>query len=213
MNFNVTFGYKKKTKLFDELEFNIDENKITVVCGHNGAGKTTLLKLVSGVLPSNLKNAKGWYVPASGGLIQHFSLREHLNILKEKQNEKTKILVDKAYELFSIKDFENSRISKLSTGQGMLAAIIVAIASNSDFILFDEPFGSLDPTNAENLSTLLKMLPKSGKTIIITSHDLFLTAETADNVIFIKNGQISWQSDNTKELDVEYLKEMYRLYA
>ena len=213
MNFNVTFGYKKKTKLFDELEFNIDENKITVVCGHNGAGKTTLLKLVSGVLPSNLKNAKGWYVPASGGLIQHFSLREHLNILKEKQNEKTKILVDRAYELFSIKDFENSRISKLSTGQGMLAAIIVAIASNSDFILFDEPFGSLDPTNAENLSTLLKMLSKSGKTIIITSHDLFLTAETADNVIFIKNGQISWQSDNTKELDVEYLKEMYRLYA
>ena len=87
----------------------------------------------------------------------------------------------------------------------MMASIIVACASNSEFIYLDEPFASLDPNNAENLVKILKNL---GKTVVVTSHDLYLTTEVADKILFIKDGKISWQTEN--QLDVEELKIMLK---
>lgn len=216
MKFNVFFGYKKKEFLYKNVFFEFEENKITVICGHNGAGKTTLLKLISGLLPSSISNTQGWYVPASGGLIQHFSLREHLDILKVNKKQEDSILVKNAFELFNVKEFENKRISELSTGQMMIASIIVAIASNNKLILLDEPFGSLDPTNSKKLASFLKKLTENEKTIIITSHDLYLSSEVGDNYYYIKNGKISWNSkneDHQKHYTVEELTERYNLYA
>lgn len=213
MNYNVFFGYKKNEIIFNNVFFDFEENKISVVCGHNGAGKTTLLKIISGILPSSVKAAGGWYIPATGGLIQHFTLQEHLNMVNP--DYKNNRLVMLAYESFGAAEFEKKRICKLSTGQIMLASIIVAIASDSKLLLLDEPFGALDPTNADKLSVLLKEVCNSGKTIILTSHDLFLTAETADSILFIKNGKISWNSKTEEncQITVDNLKEKYKLYA
>ena len=168
-----------------------------------------MLKLVSGILPSSIENPEGWYVSAGGGLIQHFSLAEHLDMLGKdlKQNE----LVKYAYELFEAENFEKERVRYLSTGQIMMASIILAIASSQKLLLLDEPFGSLDPVHAEKLSKLLQKVAENGRTIVITSHDLYLSAETADIIYFIKNGNISWnsQNENIEEFSVEKLKEKY----
>mgnify|MGYP003560505788 CR=1 FL=1 len=214
MFYNVFFGYKKNKILFNNMGIDFQEGKITVICGHNGAGKTTLLKLISGILPSAIKDPVGWYVPPTGGLIQHFSLYEHLQFLE--MNETIQKFVDNAIELFEVKSFLRKRISTLSTGQVMIAAIIVAIASGNEFLLLDEPFGSLDPVNSEKLSNFFCELTKSGKTIIITSHDLYLSSETADQILFIKDGKISWDANKEfpgKKFSVEELKERYLKHA
>ncbi len=214
MNFNIFFKYKKNDIIFNNINIELVENKLTVICGHNGAGKTTLLKVISGILPSGIQEPQGWYVAANGGLIQHFSLKEHLMLVDK--NALDNKLVKKAYEYFNAESFENKKINKLSTGQVMMASIIVSIASNQKLILLDEPFGSLDPVNAENLSKLLRELTENDRTVVITAHDLYLTQETADIIYFIKDGKISW--DSRKEMEdlscsVEDLKEIYKKYA
>lgn len=217
MNYNISFSYKKKDAIFNNFELELPESKITVLCGHNGAGKTTLLKIIKGILPSNITNSSGWFVSASGGLIQHFSLKEHLDILniKSEQLSDTNSIIHKAISLFKADVFFNKRISRLSTGQAMICAIIVALASNEKLLLLDEPFGPLDPANAQLLSELLKETANQGKTILITSHDLYLTAETADKIIFIRDGKISYTEIGSGELpfSVEHLQEMYKVYA
>lgn len=214
MFFNIFFRYKKKEKLFNNMGIELYENKVNVICGHNGAGKTTLLKVISGILPSGLTETNGWYVPPTGGLILHFTLKEHLKILQIKEADKQ--IVQEAIDLFDATSFERKTIGSLSTGQTMMAAIIVAIASGNDLLLLDEPFGSLDPINAEKLSILLKKIVAHGRTVLITSHDLYLASETADVIYFIKNGEISWssiQEDSQKNFTVEELKEKYINYA
>ena len=104
MFFNIFFRYKKKENLFNNMGIEIFENKVNVICGHNGAGKTTLLKVISGILPSGISNTKGWYVPPTGGLIQHFSLKDHLKILDIKENDNVTI-----YE-----QWKKLKISKIS---------------------------------------------------------------------------------------------------
>ena len=216
MKFNIFFGYKKKEIIYNNLSIDIEENKVTTICGHNGAGKTTLLKLISGFLPSSLKNTEGWYVSSDGGLIQHFTLKEHLNILKKRNKDDYSDFVKKAIDLFEVYNFENKRISSLSTGQTMIASIIGAIASSERLILLDEPFGSLDPINAEKLAGYLREISEAGRTVVITSHDLFLTTEVSDNIYIIKNGKVSWNSKIEKQdakLTVDELRELYHTYA
>lgn len=133
MKYDITFGYKKNNLIFDNFHLEFPDDKITVLCGHNGAGKTTLLKIIAGILPSNINNAEGWFVPLNGGLIRHFSLEEHIKIL----GKNTSLLYDEAFEIFSAQSFSKKRISKLSAGQTIMAALLVAFACNENLLLLD----------------------------------------------------------------------------
>ncbi len=205
MHFTINFGYKRNRPLFTSLELEVPEGRTTVVCGHNGAGKTTLLKLISGILPSTLEPAPAWFVPASGGLIRHFSLKEHLDILEAHKREDWR----DAYQLFGAEAFCKAPVRSLSTGQAMMSSLVVAIASGKELLLLDEPFASLDPTNAQHLVAVLSRLER---TVVITSHDLYLTAECAHRILFIKDGGISWQWEG-EGMDVERLQAAYREFA
>lgn len=203
MNYKCLFGYKRKNIIFNNTEFDFPENRITVICGHNGAGKTTLLKCISGIIPSSQKLDDCWYVGPQGALIQNFTLNEHLRLL-DSENKYAELI-----NHFSLSGITDKHISKLSTGQIMLCSIIVAIASNKKTILLDEPFGPLDPVNSSLLADLLK---KCGKTIIMSSHDLYLAAEISDKVYFIRNGEITFEHSGN-QMDIENLKKNYQDYA
>ena len=59
---------------------------------------------------------------------------------------------------------------------------------------------------------LTNMLKKRNGTTLITSHDLFLTAETSPHIQFLKNGKISWINDKA-DIEVEELKEKYKEFS
>lgn len=210
MNFNITFGYKKNHLLYNNLSIEIPDNKITTICGHNGAGKTTLLKVLAGVYSSKTEIVDSWFVPSEGGLIYHFSLQEHLKLFLNKEQIVNNSLLNQAIELFGAKDFYTKKISKLSTGQKIISAIIIAITSNKNFIILDEPFASLDPINAQKLSIFLKKIASEGKTILLTSHDLYMTSETAEHIILLKDGQIVFQEDSSNISSLEFLQDKYK---
>ncbi len=205
MNATVTFGYTRKNPIFSMLEFKIPDNEITVLCGHNGAGKTTLLKILSGILPSEAALKESWFVPAGSGLIRHFSLSDHIRMLKATDTE----LYRAAFELFRAESFYNVPIRQLSTGQSVMASILTAIASKREILLLDEPYASLDPVNAQHLCQLLKMYPG---TVVLTSHDLFLTLETSAHIQFLKSGSVSWVNQNP-EISIEELRAAYAEFA
>lgn len=205
----INFSYKKSKPLFSDFTFEIADKQITFLCGHNGAGKTTLLKLLSGILPSKSKSEDTWYISSTGGLMFHFSLNEHLSLLNVKTTFEDNDLWRLAYTLFEAKNFEDKKISNLSSGQVMMASIIVALASKKSFLLLDEPFAPLDPTNAKHLQTILQELKKKDITVLVTSHDLFMTKETADNVLFLKNGKIVFSKKVDNDLSVDTLFKAY----
>ncbi len=213
MHFTVTFSYNKKKSLYNEFNLELKENKITVLCGHNGAGKSTLFRVISGIYPTTRENTVGWYVSSSGGLVQHFTLSDHLKLMgisNFRDNELLRLFDEK----IPIGEFMDKKISKLSTGQAMLVSLFIAIASPEKLLLLDEPFGPLDPVNAELLCEILQHV-KQEKTILISSHDLYLTSELADIILFLKNGNIVWNSEEEQEqsLDVDYIKTRYKELA
>lgn len=79
--------------------------------------------------------------------------------------------------------------SQLSGGQQQRVAIARALVTNPEVVLADEPTGNLDSKNGEEIMKLFKELHKSGRTIILITHDLNI-AKNAKRVIHVKDGEV-----------------------
>ena len=92
-------------------------------------------------------------------------------------------------ELFGMKGFLQREVGTLSGGEKQRVAVARALVNNPDYILADEPTGSLDTANSEVLMDELKKLHEMGKTVIVITHDDSV-AKKCQRVITIKDGNI-----------------------
>ena len=92
-------------------------------------------------------------------------------------------------ELFGMDKFLNREVGTLSGGEKQRVAVARALVNSPDYILADEPTGSLDTANSEILMDELKKLHEMGKTVIVITHDDSV-AEKCDRIIEIKDGRI-----------------------
>ena len=89
----------------------------------------------------------------------------------------------------------------LSYGQKKRVTIASVLSMNPKVIIFDEPTAGLDPAHASEIIALLDKLHQSGKTIIISTHDMNLAYQWADRIILLNNGKIVGDDTGTKVFD------------
>ena len=111
-----------------------------------------------------------------------------LNFSKKKLG-KPKELAMKALERVGLANLAKKPVSKLSGGQKQRVAIARAIVNDPSFILADEPTGALDTKTSSEIMELFTELNKSGKTVIIITHDLTV-ADKCKRKVEISDGRI-----------------------
>ncbi|MFX0116280.1 MAG: ATP-binding cassette domain-containing protein, partial [Candidatus Hodarchaeota archaeon] len=127
------------------------------------------------------------YLPGDVALYKNFTgieLIEHLGKFRPINNE----MLNKLRMIFKVN--LNKKIGALSSGNRQQVAVIVALASNPDLLILDEPTGGLDPLMAARLHKLLIDLRNQGKTIFLSSHDLFEVQKVCDRVGIIREGRM-----------------------
>jgi len=92
-------------------------------------------------------------------------------------------------KLVGLEDQAHKLPTAVSSGQQQCAAIARALATDPSIILADEPTGNLDSRSAENVLNLFETLARSGKTILIVTHDPSITRRT-DQTIILSDGEI-----------------------
>ncbi len=188
--------------LFDHLNLEIPEEKITCIYGTSGCGKTTLLDIIgfienyqSGKIFYNNKQVKKpseqrkmlrdniGFIFQDFGLIENDTIINNLNIVKKiKRMPNKKEKINKVLNDLQLDINLNRKVYELSGGEQQRLAIAKIILKDPDLILADEPTASLDFGNKEIILDLLKRFSSEGKTVIIVTHDLD-TIEIADNKI------------------------------
>lgn len=186
--------------VIDKLSFEIYENEFVYLKGPNGSGKSTLINIIakfdntwSGELNfkgTSLKKIKlndypVTYIPDEPVFYEGLTVKEHLNFIasmymkKEDAREMTSIYIN----LFGLNEYLDYFPSQLSKGNKQKLMICCALLKNFEVLIADEPFNFLDSDSIKSLIEILFIMKKSGKTIILTSHEVEYVRSLVDREI------------------------------
>lgn len=180
---NVCFAYEKKKKdIFFRLHYQVERGKINAVVGTNGAGKSTLLKVMAGVLkPYSGKVQTKLHVAMLPQTVQYLFTKDFV---------RDEVSMESAEKL-GITALLDRHPLDLSGGESRLLGLGVLLDTGADVLLLDEPTAGLDAILKIQLAKQLQQLCKSGKTVVLVTHDLEFAGRYADNVAFLCNRVLS----------------------
>lgn len=200
---------KSQTKTaVDDLSFCAKDGEILGLLGPNGAGKTTTLRCLSTLIKPTEgeitvqgfdvhKDAQA--VRASIGFLTNeikldpqFTPNYLFHFFGRMHNVPEDVIEKRRQELFSyfgILEFENKKISELSTGMKQKAAIAVSLVHDPEVVIFDEPTSGLDIITARAVVDYLKILKDKGKLVIISTHIMSEAQKLCDRIVVIIDGK------------------------
>lgn len=208
-----------------DASFTIGKGEICVIVGPSGAGKTTLLNILGGMdtLTSGRVFLNDREVSAFdrrqladyrrrdiGFVFQFYNLMPNLtmreNVELASQICKDPLDAQETLELVGLGERSSNFPSQCSGGEQQRGAIARALAKNPAILLCDEPTGALDyKTGKAILALLYDLCKKSGKTVIVVTHNGAL-APTADVLIRMKSGRIESYEENPAPVPVQELE-------
>ncbi|MFG5919617.1 ABC transporter ATP-binding protein [Sneathia vaginalis] len=191
--------------VFNNLNLDIESDKITVILGKSGCGKTTLLRLISNLEKYdsgsiNTNNLKFSYVFQEPRLFPWLTVFENIQAI-------TNLPSDEIYRMIRMVDlekFSNSYPDELSGGMKSRVSLARAFAYKPNFLLMDEPFSNLDDfTRIKMQEELLKLYNKENVGILFVTHNIDEALTIADKIIVLKEGKIySSYNINSKKRDL-----------
>ena len=212
-NISKTFDNQKKISVLKNLSFKFKKGKIYSLSGPSGSGKSTLLNLLSLIdrpssgnikidnrninhneieINDKIRSSNIGIVYQEKNLLPDFTAIENVCIASLAANNNHKIAEQESLKIIQkvgLKDRANHYPSELSGGDMQRIAISRAIVNKPRIILADEPTGSLDHENANQIFNLLFKLKNKDRVIIFATHNRFF-ANKADYKISLSNGKI-----------------------
>ena len=212
-NISKTFENQKKISVLRNLSFKFKKGKIYSLSGPSGSGKSTLLNLLSLIdrpssgnikidnrninhneieINDKIRSSNIGIVYQEKNLLPDFTAIENVCIASLVSNNNYKMAKKVSLNIIQkvgLKDRANHYPSELSGGEMQRIAISRAIVNKPRIILADEPTGSLDHENANQIFNLLFKLKNKDRVIIFATHNRFF-ANKADYKISLSNGKI-----------------------
>ena len=205
---NLSKSYGKKNVL-DNLNCNIKTNSIYGLIGANGAGKSTLLRIMTDVI----RKDSGSVLIDDQEVENNENLKQKLAFLPDELyffSNYTMLDMAKFYEAmyknFDMNYFKelatmlklniNEKVETFSKGMKRQVALICTLATNADYMFFDETFDGLDPVIRNLMKKIIaRQMETKTTTIIMTSHNLRELEDICDNLGLLYKGGILFESD------------------
>lgn len=205
-NLNKSYGDKK---VLEDLNCTIKTGSIYGLIGANGAGKSTLLRIIMGIFQKNSGSIeidgkeitddeefkqKLVYVPDDLFFFKGYTIDDMVTFYSKLYKNFDK---DFAFKLFDkLKLNRKQKIQTFSKGMKRQTALVCAIATNADYMFFDETFDGIDPVIRNFMKKIIaEQMEKKETTIIMTSHNLRELEDICDNLGLLHKGGILFESD------------------
>ena len=209
---NVSFEIAGK-QILSNLNLAVETGETLVLLGRSGSGKSTALKLTNGMLfptggqvmvdgrstrewdPIRLKRRMG-YVIQEVGLFPHFTVARNVGLVPRLEGWKDADVerrVDQLLDTVGLPpaEFRARYPRQVSGGQRQRIGVARALAADPPVLLFDEPFGALDPvTRLELQQQFLEWRRVFGKTSIFVTHDVREALRLASRIVLLAHGTV-----------------------
>ncbi len=202
-----------ETDILHDLTLDVEAGETLVLLGRSGSGKTTILKLVNGLVqpsagevlvegtpttawdPIRLRRRIG-YVIQEGGLFPHFTVVDNVGLVprlegwpQDRAQTRVATLLDQVG--LPSPQFGKRYPRELSGGQRQRVGVARALAADPPLLLFDEPFGALDPITRVELQKQFQALQRDlRKSAIFVTHDVREALLLATRIGLLDHGRL-----------------------
>lgn len=199
-----------EVKAVDGVSFGVEEGETFGLLGPNGAGKTTLMEILCGLRTFDHGKAtvKGLdlvkdslkirsmigFCPQETLLYDLLNVRENLVFsasLYSLGSQKFKERLEFSAKVLGVGEFLKRRVDKLSGGMKRRANLAASIIHDPQIVILDEPTVGFDPTIKREFWELIKNLKNYGKTILLSTHDMYEAEAICDRVAIMEKGKIA----------------------
>ena len=193
-------------KVLDGVSFAVGPGRIHGLLGPNGAGKSTTLRVLLGVVRPDAGHvelaghALGPAVPRGRCGIAGFAetptfypyltASRNLELLSAWDGPVAHRRVEELLDLVGLAGRAQVKVRGFSTGMRQRLGLAAALISDPQILIVDEPTAGLDPAGIRDLHSVLIQLAASGRTIVLSSHDLDEVAQLCRDVTVLRSGAV-----------------------
>ena len=227
-NLSKTF---KSRMVVKDVTLDLESGEVVGLLGPNGAGKTTSFYMIVGLLKSDhgsimldqeeisflsmdARARKGiGYLPQEASVFRKLTVEDNimgvLEIRKNLSLEQRSKKLESLLKEFHIDHIRNSVGMSLSGGERRRVEIARALASETRFILLDEPFAGVDPISVGDIQQIVSHLKNLGIGVLITDHNVQETLKICDRAYIVNEGTIIAEGKPEKILENEVVRQVY----
>jgi polar amino acid transport system ATP-binding protein len=189
------------------VNLHADAGEVVALMGLSGSGKTTVLRVIAGL---EARDAGDVTAAKVGMVFQFHYLFEHLcaidnvtlapiqvhHVPVADARQRAQSLLDQ----LGVGHRSGALPRELSGGEAQRVAIARALAVDPPLLLLDEPTASLDPARRNDLGDALVQLARSGRALVMSSHDADFVRDFATRVVILADGEVVEEGDPQRVL-------------
>lgn len=208
---NISFAYLENKPVLNDISFKLYPGEIVSVLGNNGAGKSTLTAIMSGIYSPNTGimtlngiDISSWKIKKRGQHIALIMQNPNQMIIKMTiwdevafcllnegiDSKEIEGRVERVLKICGLWGHRNWPISALSYGQKKRVTIAAMLVLEPEILILDEPTAGQDLKTYREFMQFLQELTKSGLSILIVTHDLYLAIEYSSRSLVLANGRL-----------------------
>ena len=227
---NVSFSYDGKSKILENVNYEVDFGEVCLLSGHSGEGKSTLMYIISGIIPNVNYGQLSGEVLINGESIKGKKLGDicrKVGVVLQNADEQIvqKIVEDEVAFACENLAFPPEKIQKqidivcnllkldkswkcrtLSGGQKQRLITASTLAMGQKIIILDEPLANLDKDGAAMLMGTLRSLAKAGYCVVVIEHRLDMVLPVVDTVWHIGDKTVKRIEDKAAYLQAQTAK-------
>ena len=223
-----SYGHRLVLK---KINFELHKSEIFGVLGPNGCGKTTIFNSIMGICRINEGNIfvnnikinnlpiheratkfRIGYIPQNSAVFLGLTCEENIRAIAEVKIKEKSLQENKIQELlsaFNLEYLKNIKAINLSGGEKKRLCISMALVSNPQILLMDEPFAALDLITIDMIKKIIVDLQKKLISVIVTDHNAKDLMNVSDRCIIISNGEVIVSGNPRKIINDPKARQLY----